>query len=78
MGSALEVLWSPQAELSYLEILAYIIEEWSVRDAENFDNKTERLIEKLRTNQHLCPKSKIVDLRKCMVTHQTSLVYRGG
>lgn len=76
MDSAIEVIWSPQAEISYLGILSYIIDEWSVKDADNFDNKTERLIEKLKTNLSLCPKSKIVDLRKCLITHQTSMVYR--
>jgi plasmid stabilization system protein ParE len=76
MGNELEVLWSPQAELSYLKILSYIIDEWSVKDADNFDKKTERLIAKLRTNQNLCPKSNIENLRKCLVSHQTSLVYR--
>ncbi len=76
MTKGLEVFWSPQAELSYLKILTYIINEWSVKDAENFDNKTERLIKKLQTNKNLCPKSKIESLRKCLVTSQTSLIYR--
>lgn len=36
MGNKLEVIWSPQAEISYLKILSYIIDEWSLKDAYDF------------------------------------------
>ena len=72
----LNIIWSPIAEIEYLKILEYIIENWSVNDAINFDDKANSLIDKITTNHKICPKSEIANLRKCVVTHQTSLIYR--
>ncbi len=72
----LNIIWSPNAKIEYLNILKYIIETWSIIDANNFDDKTNRLIEIITTNHKLCPKSEIRDYRKCVVTPQTSLIYR--
>jgi len=72
----LNVVWSPIAEVKYLDILKYIIENWSINDADNFDKKTNSLIEKITTNHKLCPKSNIANCRKCVVTSQTSMIYR--
>ncbi len=70
------IIWSPVAEVEYLDILKYIMENWSINDADKFDNITNDLIDKITTNHKLCPKSEITNFRKCTVTHQTSLVYR--
>jgi len=72
----LNIIWSPVAEVEYLNILKYIIENWSVNDANNFDDKTNSLIEKITTNHKLCPKSEMANFRKCVVSSQTSMIYR--
>ena len=72
----LNIIWSLIAEVEYLNILKYIIENWSVNDADNFDDKTNSLIEKITTNHKLCPKSNLANFRKCVVTSQTSMIYR--
>ena len=72
----LNIIWSPVAEVEYLNILKYIIENWSVNDAGNFDDKTNSLIEKNTTYHNLCPKSEITNFRKCVITSQTSMIYR--
>ena len=72
----LNIIWSPIAEVEYLNILKYIIEKWSINDANNFDHKTNDLIEKITYHHHLCPKSEIVNFRKCVITAQTSMIYR--
>jgi plasmid stabilization system protein ParE len=72
----LNIIWSPVAEVEYLNILKFIIENWSVNDADNFDNKTNSLIEKITRNHKLCPKSEITNFRKCVVSSQTSMIYR--
>ncbi len=70
------VYWSPQAEESYLNTLSFILLKWSVKEALNFQQKVESLIEKLKTHHMLCPASKKNStLRRCVITHQTSLVY---
>lgn len=71
------IIWSPLAEETYLKTLTQIIDQWSVKDAENFSLKVESLIEKLKKYKHLCPPSfKQKQFRRCVITTQTSLVYR--
>ncbi len=70
------VIWSPLAEETYLSILEYLINNWSLTVAQKFDKKVEVLLNKLSKHTRLCPKSKQKLLRKCVITHQTSLIYR--
>jgi plasmid stabilization system protein ParE len=71
------VYWSPQAEESYLNTLSYILDQWSIKVATSFQYKVESLIEKIKTHNWLCPASdKNRKLRRCVITHQSSLVYR--
>lgn len=71
------IVWSPRAEETYLKILEYILLNWSVKEAEDFENKITGLIGRLRFYKNLCPPSpKKKQLRKCVVTSQTSIIYR--
>ena len=38
-----KIVWSPLAEEKYLEILAWLIENWSLKAAEEFESKVESL-----------------------------------
>lgn len=71
------VFWSPLAEETYLKTLAYILDHWTIKEAEDFEAKVERIVEKLRAHKHLCPSSyKQKNMRRCVVSSQTSLVYQ--
>jgi plasmid stabilization system protein ParE len=70
-----KVIWSHRAKTSYLETLEFILLKWTVREATNLEEMVNELIEKLRSNKHLCPLSKKTSLRKCVVSKQTSMVY---
>lgn len=71
------IYWSPLAEETYLKTLSQILERWTIKEAEAFETKVESLIERLRTQKHLCPTSnKQKNLRRCVIAPQTSLVYR--
>lgn len=73
----IEIIWSPFAEESYLRILTYILENWNIKEAHDFENKVESLLERLKIHKHLCPASKIqINLRRCVITPQTSLIYQ--
>ncbi|NOX84707.1 MAG: type II toxin-antitoxin system RelE/ParE family toxin [Chlorobi bacterium] len=75
--SGYSIYWSPLAEETYLNTLSLILEQWSVKEAQNFANKVESLIEKLKTYKRLCPPSeKQKNLRRCVITSQTSLIYQ--
>jgi plasmid stabilization system protein ParE len=71
------IIWSPLAEEKYLEIISWLIENWSLKAAEEFEQKVESLIHRLTFFQNLCPPSKTqIKLRRCVITHQTSIVYQ--
>ena len=71
------IIWSVLAEETYLKTLAQIFGRWTVKEIEKFEEKVEILIEKLKIQKRLCPFSdKQKSLRRCVITSQTSLVYR--
>lgn len=71
------ISWSPLAEETYLNTLSQILERWTIKEAEDFEAKVESIIEKLKTQKHLCPpSSKQKSLRRCVIAPQTSLVYQ--
>lgn len=73
---AAQVIWSPQAEESYLKTLEFIIDKWNKKAALKFDNSVEELISKIATHKHICPESAITNLRRCVISKQTSMVYQ--
>lgn len=77
MNEVYKIIWSPQAENSYLNILEFLIENWSVKVALNFEEKVEEYFKLLSKHPKLCIASKSKkNIRKCIVTHQTSFAYR--
>ncbi|MCD4679907.1 MAG: type II toxin-antitoxin system RelE/ParE family toxin [Bacteroidales bacterium] len=76
MNKKATIIWSALAREAYLDILNHILTEWTIREATDFDDKVESLLARLKTNTKLCPKSQIKKLRKCVITLQTSLIYR--
>ncbi len=71
------ISWSPLAEETYLNTLSWILERWTIKEAEDFEAKVESLLEKLKTHKYLCPPSgKRENLRRCVIAPQTSLVYQ--
>lgn len=71
-----KIIWSPLAQETYLETIGFILRRWSVKTANNFIDKVDSLLGKLKTFKHLCPASENApDLRRCVITKQTSLIY---
>ena len=71
------IIWSVLAEETYQKTLAQILDRWTIKEAEKFEEKVESLIEKLKIQKRLCPVSdKQKSLRRCVITPQTSLVYQ--
>jgi len=71
------IIWSPLAEETYLKTLSSILESWTIKEAEDFEYKVESLLRVLKKQKQLCPASqKMKNLRRCVITSQTSLVYQ--
>jgi len=77
MSNEHQILWSPLAEETYLKTIEFILNKWTIKEAKDFEHKVESLLSKIKTHRKLCPASyKKPGLRKCVISPQTSLVYR--
>ncbi|MFT5778071.1 MAG: plasmid stabilization system protein ParE [Crocinitomicaceae bacterium] len=76
MSKHYTVAWTENANDTYLDTLAFILKKWTTKEAKHFETLTKDLMEKLTHNLKLCPKVKGQTFRKCVISSQTSLVYR--
>ena len=73
----MQIIWSKEANESYVELLDFLYKKYSVDTVIALDEKVLNLLDKLKTNQYLCPPSKaFIGYRKCVLSKQTSLIYR--
>jgi plasmid stabilization system protein ParE len=70
------IIWSPTARLTYYQILDYLNEEWTLREIENFIDRTEQALTHISQNPLLYPYSTDSDCFKCVLVKQVSLFYR--
>lgn len=73
--SKFSIDWSIEALEKSKAISDAIYEQWGISSVLEFRNKLTDLIKLLAENKDLCPKSKKLSFRKCVVTKQTSLIY---
>lgn len=71
-----EIVWSIESLNRLDSILEYIFDEWGINPVLDLQDEIERLIIAIGNNKKLCPDSKIIGLRKCVLSKQTSLVYK--
>lgn len=71
----MEIVWSDEAEETYLETLEFILKKWDYKIAKAFENKVGNILELISKNNKLYPKSKKKNLYKAVISKQTSLVY---
>lgn len=74
--SAHVIIWSPTANVTYLEILDYLKENWTSKELQAFIDRTEEVINYIDQNPSHYPYSKQSDSFKCIVVAQVSLFYR--
>lgn len=71
----MNIVWSKTATDTYLQIVDYIFEKWTDKEVEKFQKSVNKLLCQLEENRQLCPASKFLNYRKCVVSKQTSLIY---
>jgi len=71
-----QIIWSPQANYSYQQILKYLQNRWTEREINNFIERTEEGLSFISQNTLLYRYSKQNDSYKSVVTEQTSLIYQ--
>jgi hypothetical protein len=70
------VIWSDSAKECYIFIIEQLFEKWNISIVESFENDTISLINNIEKYNHICPKSKIKNLHKCVINEHISLIYR--
>jgi plasmid stabilization system protein ParE len=67
------IVWSALAKKYYILIIDQLFEKWNIDIVEKFERETIELIDRIENHNHMCPKSKIVNLHKCVINKNISL-----
>jgi len=70
------VIWSPEARITYYQVLEYLNNDWTFREIENFIDRTEQALTHISRNPLLYQYSQQNNTYKCVVVKQVSLFYR--
>lgn len=76
MSQVYPIHWTKEADITYLESILFILEKWTMKEAEHFESLTEELLQNLSLNLKLCPEVRKLKIRRCTISAQTSLIYR--
>ena len=72
----MEIVWSDETLQNYFGVLDYLLENWTIKQVEKFENSFDALIERLKSNKEICPKSKFLNYRICVIDEYNSLIYQ--
>jgi len=71
----MNIVWAQTATNTYLHIVDDIFENWTIKEVVSFQQAVDKLLHQLSINNKLCPVSKLLNYRKCVVSKPTSLIY---
>lgn len=72
---SLEILWSDEANEIFDNIVLFIENKWSIRDAENFVIHTNKVLKLIAEQPYMYKASINSNIRKALITKQTSVFY---
>lgn len=70
------IVWSKSAEKNYLKVQEYLTKHWTKKEILRLENRLNRLLQNVISFKTICPNSKKINLHKCVVDENNSLVYR--
>jgi plasmid stabilization system protein ParE len=71
----MEIVWTDTALETYLKVVDYLFDYWTIKEVEVFAIDVDQLIERIATFDQICPESKLLGYRKCVIDKYNSLVY---
>ncbi len=71
----MKMIWSSKAKRDFWKDVDFLYENWTEKQVDNFNHSLKKLIENIAKNSSFCPPSKIINLRKCIIDKNNSLVY---
>jgi len=75
MTTRYNILWSKEAKLQFTKIVAYLREEWSEKEVDQFINKLRSFEKIVVTFPEIYPASKS-GLRRAVITKHNSVIYQ--
>ena len=72
----MQVIWTPKDLDSFEAVIVELFLDWNIETIERFENQVEELINRIENHNHICPKTNVKDLHKCVVNKHNSLLYR--
>jgi plasmid stabilization system protein ParE len=71
----MEVVWTETALETYLNVIDYLFDYWTLKEIESFEIDVDKLIDRIATFKQICPESKLFEYRKCVIDEYNSMVY---
>ena len=72
-----KITWSNEAIKSFFEICNYLLDNWTSREVEQFENRLKGKLEVLKTNPRLgSPTGNQPNIHKTVLHKKTLLIYR--
>ena len=72
---SLEVRWAKEAEFTFDNIVSLIKNNWGEQSSDKFTLKTKKILNSISLHPFMFPESGIDNVRKAVITKQTSLFY---
>jgi plasmid stabilization system protein ParE len=72
---SLEVRWTEEAEFTFDHIVSLIQDRWGTQSSNKFINKTKNTLLNISRQPFLFPESGIENVRKAVITKQSSAFY---
>jgi plasmid stabilization system protein ParE len=73
---AYKVIWSPQAELTFENVITYLTENWTNKQIENLLVRTNKLINLISKNPFLFKGSVKQNMHEVLITKHNLLLYQ--
>ena len=71
----MKIVWSEYAKSSYEDIIDFILKQWNIEVALEFEKITNRALSRIKNRPEICPKLDN-ELRRCVIHKNVSFFYK--
>ncbi len=71
----MEVVWADTALETFLKVVDYLFDYWTIKEVEEFELNIDQLIERVASFNQICPESNLFTYRKCVIDEYNSMIY---
>ncbi len=72
----MKISWTPEARISYFNILDYLLSNWGQKELQNFVDMTDSVLRQIQMNPGMFKRSKKKNIHIGFISKHTSLFYR--